>query len=54
MGLKSFIEDQFLDVIEYEDLSNKILVFKYTGRENNEIKHGAKEIVREGQICAFV
>lgn len=54
MGLKSFIEDQFLDVIEYEDLSNKILVFKYTGRENNEIKHGAKVIVREGQICAFV
>lgn len=54
MGLTSFIKDQFIDVIEYIDESNKILVSKYTDRPTNEIKQGAKVIVREGQCAAFV
>lgn len=54
MGLGNFIKDQFLDVIEYIDESDKILVHKYNDRPSNEIKQGAKAIVREGQCAVFV
>ena len=43
-----WIKDQFLDVIEYIDESDKILVHKYNNRPRNEIKQGAKAIIREG------
>lgn len=49
-----WIRDQFLDVIEYIDESNKILVHKYNDRPSNEIKQGAKAIIREGQCGVFV
>ena len=29
MGLLDFVKDQFLDVIEFEDISNKLIVFKF-------------------------
>lgn len=54
MGLGNFIKEQFLDIIEYIDQSDKILVHKYDDRERNEIKQGAKVIVREGQYAVFV
>lgn len=54
MGLGNFVKDQFLDVIEYIDQSDKILVHKYNDRPTNEIKQGAKAIVREGQCAVFV
>lgn len=54
MGLGDFIKEQFLDVIEYIDESNKILVYKYTNRPSNEIKQGSRVIVREGQCAVFV
>lgn len=54
MGLGNFIKNQFLDVIEYIDESDKILVHKYNDRPSNEIKQGAKVIVREGQCAVFV
>lgn len=47
------VKDQFIDVIEYIDESNKILVSKYE-RPNNEIKQGAKVIVRESQTAVFL
>lgn len=55
MGLLDAVKDQFLDVIEYEDKSNKLIVAKYH-REggNNELKQGSKVIVREGQCAAFL
>lgn len=49
-----WIKEQFLDVIEYIDESDKILVHKYNDRPSNEIKQGARAIVREGQCGVFV
>lgn len=49
-----WIKDQFLDVIEYIDESGKILIHKYNDRPSNEIKQGAKAIIREGQCGVFV
>lgn len=49
------IKDQFIDVIEYEDLSNKLIVSKYQRlMGNNEIKQGSRLIVREGQVALFL
>lgn len=44
----------FKDVIEYIDETNAILVHKYNDRPSNEIKKGAKAIIREGQCGVFV
>lgn len=44
---------EFLDLIEYDDPSEKILVAQYD-RGNHEIKQGAKLIVREGQAAIFL
>ena len=55
MGLLDFVKDQFLDVIEFEDISNKLIVFKFQRESgNNELKQGSKVIVREGQCAAFL
>lgn len=55
MGLLDFVKDQFLDVIEFEDVSNKLIVFKFQRESgNNELKQGSKVIVREGQCAAFL
>ena len=55
MGLFDMVRDQFLDVIEFVDTSNKLIVAKY-GREsgNNELKQGSKVIVRESQCAVFL
>lgn len=53
MGISDFIKGQFIDVIEYIDESNKLLIHKYT-RYGNEIKQGANLIVRNGQVAVFV
>ena len=44
---------EFLDLIEYDDPSGKILVAQYD-RGNHEIKQGSKLIVREGQAAIFL
>ncbi len=36
MGISDFIIGQFIDVIEYIDESNKLLVYKFT-RQGNQI-----------------
>lgn len=55
MGLLDFVKDQFLDVIEFEDISNKLIVFKFQRESgNNELKQGSKVVVREGQCAAFL
>lgn len=55
MGLFDALKDQFLDVIEYVDESNKLIVSKYQRESgNNELKQGSKVIVRESQSAAFL
>ena len=55
MGLWDMVKDQFLDVIEFEDTSNKRLVSKYRRESgNDELKQGSKVIVRESQCAVFL
>lgn len=55
MGLFDSVRSQFLDVIEYEDISNKLVVYKYRRPSgDDELKQGSKVIVREGQAAAFL
>lgn len=55
MGLLDTVKDQFLDVIEYVDKSNKLIIYKYQRESgNNELKQGSKIIVREGQCAVFL
>ncbi|MEN9279749.1 MAG: SPFH domain-containing protein, partial [Gloeomargarita sp. DG_1_4_bins_134] len=44
---------QFIDVIEWFDNTNTTMVYRFE-RFNNEIKQGAKLIVRPGQMAVFV
>ncbi len=53
MGLFEWIGGQFIDVIEWTDDSNDTLVWRFP-RQGNEIKYGAKLIVRESQVAVFV
>lgn len=55
MGFINAIKDQFIDVIEHIDEDGKTVVTKYTRKYsgNNEIKTGAKVIVRPGQSAVF-
>lgn len=55
MGLFDAVKDQFLDVIQYEDKSNKLIIAKYQRDSgNNELKQGSKVIVRESQSAVFL
>lgn len=55
MGLFDAVKDQFLDVIEYEDKTNKLIIAKYRRESgNNELKQGSKVIVRESQSAVFL
>lgn len=55
MGFWDIVKDQFLDVIEYEDKSNKLIVTKYRRESgNDELKQGSKVIVRESQAAVFL
>lgn len=54
MGLWEKITGEFIDIIEWmEPSQNEVLSYRFT-RYKNEIKNGAKLIVREGQAAAFV
>lgn len=55
MGILDALKDQFLDVIEFEDKTNKLLVAKFHRESgNNELKQGSKVIVRESQSAVFL
>ena len=55
MGLFDTMRDQFLDVIEYEDKSNRLIVSKFQRESgDNELKQGSKVIVRESQSAVFL
>ncbi len=53
MGLFDAIRGQFIDVIEWLDDSNDTLATRFE-RHGNEIKNGARLIVRPGQDAVFV
>ena len=53
MALMDKIFGEFVDVIEWTDSSPDTLVWRFE-RYGNEIKHGAKLTVREGQMAVFV
>ena len=55
MGFLDLVKDQFLDVIEFEDKSNKLIVTKFRRESgNDELKQGSKVIVRESQCAVFL
>lgn len=53
MGIWDKLRGELIDIIEWLDSSHDTMVYRFE-RYNNEIKHGAKLIVREGQAAAFV
>ncbi len=53
MGLWDKIKGELIDIIEWLDDSSQTMVYRFE-RYGNEIKYGAKLIVRPGQVAAFV
>lgn len=53
MGLFDSIRGEFIDIIEWTDDSRDTLVWRFP-RHDNEIKMGAKLVVRESQTAVFV
>jgi len=53
VGLFSKLFNEFVDIIEWIDNSNDTMVHRFE-RYGNEIKYGAKLIVRESQFAVFV
>jgi membrane protease subunit (stomatin/prohibitin family) len=53
MGIFKFIKSQFIEVIEWTDMEQNELVYRFPV-ENKEIKMGAQLTVRESQMAVFV
>lgn len=53
MSIFNIFRDQFIDIIEWLDDSGDTMAYRFD-RHNNEIKNGAKLIVRPGQEAVFV
>ncbi len=53
MGFMDSIRGEFIDIIEFLDDSRDTIVWRFP-RHDNEIKNGAKLVVREGQTAVFV
>jgi len=53
MGLFSKLRHEFIDIVEWEETAGDVLVHRFE-RYNNEIKYGAKLVVRPGQRAVFV
>ncbi|OUS26184.1 antifreeze protein [Gammaproteobacteria bacterium 45_16_T64] len=53
MGFFDKLRGEFIDIIEMTDDSNDTLVWRFE-RYDNEIKNGAKLIVRQSQVAIFV
>lgn len=55
MGFLDGIKNQFLDVIEFTDESNKLIVSKFQREDgSDELKQGSKVVVRESQAAVFI
>ncbi len=53
MGLWDRFKSEFIDIIEWTDDSDGTMVFRFE-RRGNEIKYGAKLVVREGQHAVLI
>jgi membrane protease subunit (stomatin/prohibitin family) len=53
MGIFDKIRHQLIDIVQWLDDTRDTLVYRFE-RYNNEIKHHAKLVVREGQAAVFV
>lgn len=53
MGLMDRLRGELIDIVEWTDPSRDTLVHRFE-RHQNEIKSGAKLVVREGQAAVFV
>jgi membrane protease subunit (stomatin/prohibitin family) len=53
MTLRDFIKGELIDIVEWLESSTEAMVWRFD-RPNNEIKNGAKLIVRPGQLAVFV
>lgn len=53
MGLLDKIKGEFIDIVEWLDPSNDTMIHRFE-RYNNEIKYGAKLVVRESQVAVFI
>lgn len=53
MGIFDAIKGQLIDIIEWNDDTRDTMVWRFP-RRDNEIKNGAKLVVRESQVAAFV
>jgi len=53
MGLLDKIKGEFIDIIEWLDPSEDTMIHRFD-RYNNEIKYGAKLVVRESQVAVFI
>ncbi|MFI2741496.1 SPFH domain-containing protein [Zhouia sp. PK063] len=51
--IKEKLTNEFIDIIEWLDYTNDTIAYRFE-RYQNEIKNGAKLIVREGQMAVFV
>ncbi len=53
MTLRDFIQGEFIDIVEWLETSPDAMAWRFD-RPDNEIKNGAKLIVRPGQLALFV
>lgn len=53
MGIFDKIAGEFIDVIDWTDASDDVIVFRFD-RHGNEIKFGAQLTVRESQVAVFI
>lgn len=54
MGIWDRLKAELIDIVEWLDQTNNTMVHRFDQRPNNEIKWGAKLIVREGQAAVFI
>ncbi|MFK7001469.1 SPFH domain-containing protein [Flavobacterium oreochromis] len=53
MGIFNFLKNEFIDIIDWVDESNELIIWKFP-RHDNEIKMNAKLTVRESQQAVFL
>jgi membrane protease subunit (stomatin/prohibitin family) len=53
MDIWTKLKGELIDIVEWLDPTHDTLLYRFE-RYNNEIKHGAKLVVREGQAAVFV
>lgn len=53
MTLWDTLKGELIDIVQWLDDSNDTLLYRFP-RYNNEIKHGARLVVREGQAAVFI